>query len=838
MISLYHKAIICVTSDVVRLKKMEKLLSDYFGKQYVIEVAENSMEVMDIIASLRDIGVETGVLITDDSIGDMTGIALAEIVDRRYPEIKTMLMTRTADIELAQKLLDMNSLYALVKRPIEESHFLQMVENASHQYSTDRELSSLLTKLRLSESEKDLILESISESIIYLDMNRNILWKNVKADEELFPDCADIPSATEKLKTFCSDSAFVDVFMSDEPISEEVKVDTSYKLVMYYPVYDRDRLPAGVVVTFLDVTARHKASDMSASLLEMSRYINEGESLVLFYNKAYSVVDKYFDVKMMCVTGEDFDRDFVEFYGDHSRQADRASTDALIKSIKNIVKKNPDEETIIISNDKGTIIAYPMHGRILMIKVEETLQEGSEGLNYINTIAQHIKLGILKTENYRKIVYQANHDSLTGLFSRDYFISRLGDFLTNSRRRTMYGGFYSLAVLDLNFFKDVNDNLSHLVGDEVLLEIAQRIRSTLRDGDMIGRIGGDEFAILFQAGSRREITALIERLQQSIANPVKVEDIGIRIGSSVGIVYDISGYNSVQSVLSNGDQAMYEAKKNKEGIGTYVFYESHIQDKVAHHNHIERLLKNADFDSEMRLDYQPVVRLDDMSVVGYEGFLRWHAEDDMDYSPRDFIQIADDTGDFLRIGEAVVDMALDSLDELTERSMDDRYIAINLSHKQLLHDEHVNLIKKQVLEHDLGDNRLHIDMNDDFRENEKDRLVRNVQSLRDFGVYVDLDDFSRGNAALSTISKVGVNELKIDGETIRDMKSSDQAMNLTKSIISVAKSLGLKVTAEGVEQEDQLEQLRSLGCDYAQGYYFMEPRNFEDVLSFEVASAR
>lgn len=832
MISLDHHAIICTASNLTKLKIIEELLGGYFGKQYVIEISEDSLEVMALIDSLHDVGVETSLVITDDVIRDMDGYDLSRLLGKRYPQIKVMLMTSRADIDYAQKIVNNNCIYALAKWPIVKDHFIQLVENACRQFTTDKELSGLLVRLRMSEEEKSLILESISEAIIYVDMEGRVQWKNHVASTDLFDACKSEADVKAVLNHFCNRNTFNQVFSATTKFSAELQLYDRIHIARYFPVYDKDRVAAGMVMTFLDITDRKKVMDMNNSLLEMSKYINDGDALVLIYNKAFNLIDKYFSIGLMCITGEDYDNDYVEYYGEKSREMAQTNVDELIRSVKKIVHNNLEKETIMMKNELGTILAYPMYGRLLLLVIKGEMDEFNDGLNYINTIAEHIKLGILKTENYRKIVYQANHDSLTGLFSRDYFMKRLANHLFSHRKEAQTKGFYSLGVLDLNYFKDVNDNLSHLVGDEVLLEIAQRLNNALREGDVVARIGGDEFGILFQAGHRKEITGLIERLQREIAEPIKVDDIGISIGSSFGIVYDISGYNSEDQLLGDADQAMYEAKKDKSGIGTYVFYETKIQNRVAHQRHMEYLLKSADFTKELNLSYQPIIRISDMSVVGYEGFARWHAEDGKDYKPSEFINIADESGDILRIGTRVIDLAIESLEKMNNANQSDCYVTINLSPNQIVHDEYIRQIKRKMTETTLGNHRLHIDMNDGIKSSQMDRTFKNIQELKDYGIHIEMDDFSRGNVGIQMINHLGVNQLKIDRDTIREINDNKEAMNLIKSILSVAKSLNMKVTAEGVEKAEELETLKELGCDFAQGYYFMHPGTLDSAMAY------
>lgn len=828
----HQKAMICVSENIQRLKKIESLLCDNFGRTYVIEIAESSMEVLDIIATLKEIGVQTSVLLTDDRITDMTGLELIYRVNKKDCNIKCMLMTQEADIDFAQRLVNQNNVYALIKLPLNKDHFIQLVDNACHQYTADVELEKILLRLKLSEEEKRLILESISESIIYVDLQGEIVWKNSVADQELFHSKAREMTAENILKGLCDGCAMAKVFESGSVYSADFAVGKKYKLARLFPVYDKDRRPLGMVITLLDITGQKRALDMNRSLLEMSKYINHGDSMMLMYNKAFALVERHFNVKLMCVTGEDFDHDYVEFYGEKSRNLAQDQVGVLIKSVKAVFSQKNQEAMLTMPHELGTIVAYPMHEKILMLVVGERLVAGSDDLGFLNTIAEHVKMGIIKIDNYRKMVYQANHDSLTALYSRAYFINRLRNHLNNHRQNEAEVGFYTLAVLDLNFFKEVNDNLSHIMGDEVLLEIAQRIRKASRVSDVVARIGGDEFAVLFKTESRSEIVGFVKRLQNELSKPIEKEDIGISVGSSVGIVYDVIGYSSVEKLLSDADQAMYEAKKDKSGIGRFAFFEQGIQNRVERYGLIEQLLKTSDLGDVLTMVYQPIVSLEDFRVVGYEAFLRWKGKLGQKLEMSEVIQVAEESGDILRIGNEVIRMATDALEVMTERGPRDGFMAINMTSRQLVSDSHIRSIKQTFMDKKIRPNRIHLDMNDRYGENQAKCIARNLSDLRGLGVRVELDDFGSRSADLRTISRMGVDELKIDRAMVAKVGSDLETRNLVVSIVSMAKSLGLKVTAEGVEKEEEMILVRALGCDYAQGYYFMAPSDLNVAMTY------
>lgn len=836
MISVFKGAIICVASSIGQLSRLEGLLAERFSKEYVIEVAESSMEVMNIIATLQGIGVETGVVIATSRIQDMSGLDLISSVERKYPGIKMMMTVDGLDMDTAERVVNDNELFCLVREPWEDEQMAQLVADACRQFESDRELDYLMRQLRMSEQEKNLILQSISEAIIFMDLNREILWKNSVADKELitWESSGACYKEVFGLASENDDCPVNRVIENKEAFSIEKQFgDGSFKLIRFFPALDQGNMPVGVVVTLLDITERVVANNMNRSLLEMSRFINSTDSIVAMYSKAHEYLSSYFNMRLMCVAGEDFDDAYVEFINDTEKKLGREQVLAMLRSLQNIITKNRLDDFIMMENELGTIIAYPMGQRMLMIIAEEVISQDSSAIRFINTIAEQIKTGMNKIENLNKITFQANHDSGTGLFNRDYFIEHLRAHLDDKRTPSSPTMNHSVAIIDLNYFKDVNDNFSHIIGDKVLFEIADRLKSAIRGTDVVGRIGGDEFAVLFVNHDRREITRMIRRLQKEIARPVIIEENVIEVGSSIGIVYDIYKYDSINNLLRDADKAMYEAKKDKSGIGRYKFFEKAVQKKVERYHNIEQSLRGVDYEKDLRLMYQPIIRLSDMSVRGYEGFLRWDTPDGRGFMPDEFIPIANESDAIIKIGRKVIQMALDAVHMMDDTGMDDRYVNVNLTSRQLMNKQHMDMVKKSVVDDGIASSRLRFDITDGFKDSQIDDVARNINELNDFGVKVNLDDFGTGTSSLVALNRMDVQEIKIDSSYISKIRFNEKALRMVRSIIDLAKSLRIEVTAEGVERQEELDILKSLGCDNAQGYYFSKPVSLEKAMNLE-----
>jgi diguanylate cyclase (GGDEF)-like protein len=312
---------------------------------------------------------------------------------------------------------------------------------------------------------------------------------------------------------------------------------------------------------------------------------------------------------------------------------------------------------------------------------------------FLKTIVEQIKVSIAKIENIKRITYQANHDALTGLYNKEYFMKTLRGKMMAQRENDQGSKRNSLAIVDLNFFKEVNDTYGHIIGDEVLYVISQRILESLRYGDVLARIGGDEFAVLISQQSKKEVEIVVNRFQQTIAESIIIGKTDIQIGSSVGIVYDIGKYNSGELAVRDADLAMYEAKKDKSGIGSYKIFEVEIEEKFKQQHSIKERLRISSSQEEMLMKYQPIISIATGEVVGFEALIRWENDEGTIYQPNEFIPVAEESGYIEEIGKFVLDEVSKAL-ELINNQGENYYISVNFSSKQILSLEQMECVKK------------------------------------------------------------------------------------------------------------------------------------------------
>ena len=357
--------------------------------------------------------------------------------------------------------------------------------------------------------------------------------------------------------------------------------------------------------------------------------------------------------------------------------------------------------------------------------------------------------------------------------------------------------------------------------------VSQRLLKVLRQGDMIARIGGDEFAMMIQRSDRKEIEAVINRIQTTIAEKIQIGKLDIVLGSAVGIVYGLDRYKSSEQAINDADRAMYDAKQDKEGIGTYRFFESEIEEKFRNQLLIEEGLQNAWHNEELGLEYQPIISLSDYQIVGYEAFIRWKKNDGTAFTPEEFIPVAEESGIIEELGSYVL-TAVSKAVKLLEIKNPNLFVSVNFSVKQILSSKQIEAVRS----YQFNSHQFRIEITEKPFHKNYDLTMRSIEQLKDMGIKVFLDDFGTGYSSLSYLNIMEVNDIKIDKIFISKIDEDEAARSVVSSIISVAKTLNMTVTAEGVENGSQLKYLKGLGCDYAQGYYISRPLPLDRILEF------
>ncbi len=421
-------------------------------------------------------------------------------------------------------------------------------------------------------------------------------------------------------------------------------------------------------------------------------------------------------------------------------------------------------------------------------------------------------------------------DTLTGLPNRTLLMDRLSHALRRSHREPKRS---ALLVVDLNRFKVVNDSLGHYVGDLLLAEVSSRLQSALRTGDTVARLGADEFVLLLEnMTSEADLLQIMDRLERELSKPFDVNGHHITTGCSIGIVADLALFNSAEDVLRNAEIAMYSAKSSGK---LYAFFETAMFNTVVSQRKTELELKEAVEKNEFFLLYQPIVSLSNNQVQGFEALLRWQHPERGTVSPTEFIPLAEETGLIVPLGTWVLREACHQMSRL-QHDVPPLFMSVNVSARQLEQQDFVAQVKKVLQETGLRANRLKLEITESaVIENPK--LVRGMLvKLKELGVQICMDDFGTGYSSLSHLHVLPLDTLKIDRSFIQELQHDSNSFAIVRTMMELAKSLGIDVVSEGVELVEQAELLKGLNCRYAQGYLFSHPVTLEQARDLKVLS--
>ena len=430
----------------------------------------------------------------------------------------------------------------------------------------------------------------------------------------------------------------------------------------------------------------------------------------------------------------------------------------------------------------------------------------------------------------RRITLLAHHDSLTGLLNRTRFTEQLG---LNVTRLERYGTPFTVMFLDLDQFKGVNDSKGHMAGDYLLAEVASRMQSLLRDIDIAARFGGDEFAILLpDVGDRRSVDALASRLIAIMREPFFIEDDMFLIGASIGIAMAPEDGIRPDHLLRNADLALYRAKA--DGRSTHRFFETEMDSEQRERRLIEADLRGAIAKNELVLHYQPLVNATDGQPTGFEALVRWNHPTRGLVPPADFITIAEQSDLIVDIGDWTINEACMAATAWPEHLT----VAVNLSARHFRRSDIGRVVQRALSLSGLAPRRLEIEITEGLLIENPEEVIEKLAEIRALGVTVAMDEFGTGYSSLSYLLKFPFDKIKIDRSFVEASSNDPIARDIMRAIASMAKTLKLRITAEGVETAEQVEFLSEIACHQLQGYYFARPLAPADLPAYLLKSVR
>jgi len=464
----------------------------------------------------------------------------------------------------------------------------------------------------------------------------------------------------------------------------------------------------------------------------------------------------------------------------------------------------------------------------------EVLKTGDE-LEVISRNVNNLALALNAREHelqatYDNLLYSSNHDELTQLANRRHFLNELETSIKNA---TKNHNKLALLFIDLDQFKDINDTLGHNIGDKLLQSVAARLKEIVDDFGMIGRLGGDEFVILIDdITNENVIEYLAIDIMTLFKDKFEVLDLNLSVSASIGISIFPDNANSGLELLKQSDLAMYHAKES--GRNNYCFFSKELINTLEEKTNIINALKESLEDkNEFILLYQPKISAYTKKMVSIESLIRWNSKKLGYVYPSRFISIAEETNMIIPLGEWILRKACNDFQELVKSGLQLEHISINVSLIQLQDENFFSILNKVINETKIDPKKIELEITESFIATDSKKALEILNKIRKRGIALAIDDFGTGYSSMSYLKKLPITRLKIDKSFVDDLPYSQESVAIAKAIISLAKTFGIAITAEGVENKEQLDFLINENCDEIQGYYFSKPITLEELKVYE-----
>lgn len=533
--------------------------------------------------------------------------------------------------------------------------------------------------------------------------------------------------------------------------------------------------------------------------------------------------------------GEQFGADSVSYY-EYSDVLGQVAVsniwqckpDASVEATNRIDQINQE---MLCIKDENSFFSVPVRqgerllGFLTLYNMTKKAECAKEEHDALKLVSNALADAIIKVEAENKISYMAYYDALTGLTNRTYFSLQLDKMIQIERRKDELIG---VLFFDLDDFKSVNDTMGHDSGDQLLKEISNRLSCLTRKMDTVCRFGGDEFLVMLpMMGSIEEIITTTEKVMKTFEAPVRIKEQEFFITASCGVaIYPLDGTTS-EMLIKSADMAMYEAKGN--GKNAYAFCTPVMKESVMKKMKLTNDLYHAVEQEEFILHYQPQIHIESGRIIGLEALIRWQHPERGLLSPCVFIPLAEQTGLIHKIGEWVLNTACKQNKEWQNKGFTPVLMAVNLSVEQFRGNGFIEVIEKALEKSGLDPSYLELEITESVAIKEPNYIVKILQQMKALGVSISIDDFGTEYSSLSRLKELPVDRLKIAMEFVRGIDTGEKDEAIAMVIINLAKNLGLKVIAEGVEKESQLNFLKSRVCDDVQGYYFYHPMPADEI---------
>jgi diguanylate cyclase (GGDEF)-like protein/PAS domain S-box-containing protein len=798
-------------------RQVEEILKDVAGFSFNIERADRLLKGLERLRA-----GEVDIVLLDLNLPDSNGYETYEKLHGDFPDVPAVLLTGLEDDKLGLRAVRDGAQDYLAKGNLDGNMLARSIR-----YAMERKQSAIA--LYKSEQLFKKTFSCLADAIFIINArNMEILNCNPAAThifgfakEEMMGRNAlfllNPRQNPEKDRVKLPDLRGFQAGTTYERLMQRKNGEPFYAEFSFEPLEDKPSPVHNWVVLLRDISIRKQAEETLRESEERyflaARGANDGlwdwniKKEEIYYSPRWKAMLGYLDHEILNTTDEWIERIHPD---------DR---DSVIYALTNhINNKTPhfQSEHRILHRD-GTY-------RWMLVRGMAVRQ--ADGIAYRMAGSQ---TDITARKNAEEqLVHDAFHDLLTGLPNRALFLDRLDRTLEYNRRYDNF--FFAVLFLDLDRFKVINDSLGHAVGDQLLIEISKVLKTCMRSSDTVARFGGDEFVVLLNdIHDVQDAVKVVHHIQDVLSKPFRVGNNRVFTSASIGIVLSNRGYLSKEDIMRDADIAMYQAKML--GKANYMIFNTEMRKQAINRLSMENDLHHALMRGEFGLHYQPIVTLKGNRLAGFEALIRWQHPQKGYIPPEEFIPVAEETGLIIDIGCWVLRQACSQVKKWQEQFPDyrDLFININISQKQFIQPEFVHKLRKVLKETWLSPARLNLEITENVLMENAESMIEILNKIRELGVGLHVDDFGTGYSSLSYLQQFPIDTLKIDYSFINRIGTNGDRAEIVKTILVLARELGVDSIAEGIETEKQLIQLRELDCHYGQGYYIGKPMDPEMV---------
>ena len=578
---------------------------------------------------------------------------------------------------------------------------------------------------------------------------------------------------------------------------------------------DENNVSIGIIGNARNIDKRVKAEqELENSNYNLQQYLDAIDKIEI----GLFVVDDDYSVRYMNST-------MVKWFGDQSQKV-------CYSSVANLKEPCSYCKLHEVIHDNKKVIYEPTTENGESFDIIATSIRNSDGtmskMEVIRNITAQKNMQKYLIEQKEVLNYQAHHDVLTGLPNRILFNDRLMVGLEKAKRN---GTILALFFIDLDHFKEINDSLGHKAGDDILIQVTEKLENEMRKEDTIARLGGDEFTIIMQDLKQiNDVSKLAQKIINIVQKPFLVEDKSLYITASIGIsLYPDDGDNS-QDLLKFSDAAMYKAKN--EGRNNFQFYSSELTQLALDRVMMETSLRQAIRNEEFVVYYQPQINASTDEIIGMEALVRWEHPEDGLVSPAKFIPLAESTGLIIELDQLVMKSAMKQIVLWYENGLNPGKISLNLAIKQLEQENFVDILQLLLNETHCKAEWVELEVTEGQLMTNPSFAIEVLKNIKNMGINLAIDDFGTGYSSLSYLKKLSLDKLKIDQSFVKDLPYDNEDSSIVKAIIALAKSLNLNVIAEGVETKEQRDFLLNNECENIQGYFYAKPMPSTEMEQF------